>query len=125
MADGARKHKRVDRNMDLVWAIEAQRQSGRGKIVNLSVSGACLKLEATFPGDKNATLSLICPTVPKLPTKARLQWVRRVAGAQPHILVGVAFTQQQNEPEWIKWFEANGGSAPAAGPVLAAAGGRR
>jgi hypothetical protein len=125
MSEGVRKHPRVDRNLDLVWAIEARQLSGRGKIVNLSVTGACIKLDASFTGDKTAQLSLICPSIPKLPTRAKLQWVRRVAGAQPHVLIGVAFTQQQNEAEWSRWFEAQGQSAPAQSPQLAASGGRR
>jgi hypothetical protein len=124
MTEGVRKHPRVERNVDIVWAIETRQISGRGKIVNLSVSGACIKLDSTFGGEKNGLLSLICPTIPRLPTKARLQWVRRVTGVQPHVLIGVAFVQQQNEVEWGKWFEANSGSTPAQGPRLAASGGR-
>jgi PilZ domain len=125
MTDGVRKHPRVDQNIDLVWAIETRQVSGRGKIVNLSLSGACIRVDLAFAGDKTVILSLICPSIPKLPTKVKLQWVRRVAGAQPHVLIGVAFTQQQNEVEWTKWFEANGGSTPAQGPQLTASGGRR
>ena len=126
MAEGVRKHPRIDRNIDVVWAIEARQISGRGRIVNISLSGACIKLDAAFTGDKNGVLSLICPSMPRLPTKARVQWVRRVAGVQPHVLIGIAFTLQQNETEWAKWFEANnGGPTPAQGPQFAASGGRR
>jgi len=125
MSEGVRKHQRVERNIDVVWAIESRQLSGRGKIVNLSLSGACLRIDATFAGDKTTTLSLICPSIPKLPTRAKVQWFRSVAGATPHVLVGVAFTQQQNEAEWSRWFEIHGQPAPAQGPQLAASGGRR
>ena len=50
MTEGVRKHQRVDRNIDVVWAIEARQLSGRGKIVNLSLSGACIKLDPSFVG---------------------------------------------------------------------------
>jgi len=123
MSEGVRKHERINRDIDLVWAIESRQLSGRGKIVNLSLSGACIKLDASFTGDTATALSLICPAVPRLPTRAKVQWFRRVAGVQPHVLVGVAFTQQQNEAEWTRWFESQ--SAPAQSPKLAASGGRR
>ena len=125
MSDGVRKHPRIDRNIDVVWAIEARQLSGRAKIVNLSLGGACIKADASFNGDQSTTLSLICPTIPRLPTRAKVQWIRRVAGGQPHVLVGVAFTQQQNESEWTRWFETQNQPAPAPSPQLAASGGRR
>lgn len=115
MSDGVRKHARVTRNADIVWALEGRHVSGRGKLVDLSLTGACLKFDAAFAGDRGAAISLLCPSISALPTKGRVQWTRRAAG-QPYVLCGVAFELHDSNVEWSRWFNAN-----ANAPLVAAA----
>jgi hypothetical protein len=106
VSDGVRKHPRVARPADVVWAMESRQLSGRAKVVDISLSGACLKVDAAFVGDRGAVISLLCPSIPTLPTKARVQWTRRAPG-QPYVLCGVAFEVQSGSAEWSRWFNAN------------------
>jgi hypothetical protein len=112
VSDGVRKHARVLRNADVVWALEGRQLSGRAKLVDISLSGACLKFEPAFAGDRGAPISLLCPAIPQMPPKARVQWTRSAAG-QSYVLCGVAF-EVQSGAEWGRWFQANTGAALAA-----------
>jgi hypothetical protein len=111
VSDGVRKHPRVLRDAAVIWAIEGRHISGRGKLVDVSVGGACLKFDVTFAGDRGAAISLLCPSIPSLPTRARVQWMRRAAG-QPYVLCGVVF-DIAGSSEWTRWFNANTGVALA------------
>jgi hypothetical protein len=112
VSDGVRKHLRVLRDADVIWAVEGRRISGRGKLVDVSQTGVCVKCDVAFSGDRGAAIALLCPSIPSLPTRARVQWVRRAAG-QPYVLCGVVF-DTAGSSDWSRWFNANTGAALAA-----------
>lgn len=98
MADGVRKHPRAAKNCDFMWAGETGGRSGRGKILDVSLTGAKVQLDqALTPGD---SLSVVCPSLPGLPPRARVRWCRPQLKS-PAFLCGISFDERSvDERRW-------------------------
>ena len=92
MADGVRKHARAAKNCDVMWAGETGGRSGRGKIVDISLTGTKLQLDQQLkPGDG---LSIVCPTIPGLPSRGRVKWCRPQLNSSTTYFCGVVFEER-------------------------------
>lgn len=106
MPSDVRKQPRLLRDFDLVWAVETRRLSGRGKLVDLSVGGACIQLDRDLLTGPNVTMSLVCSKIPVLPTRALIKWVRQIKPGQPLYLYGLTFVHHDTPQRWIDWLNA-------------------
>lgn len=104
MSDGVRRHKRVERNFDVLWALDGGRISGRARLVDISVGGMCLQIDQPLsPGD-SSTLSLVSTQVSSLPTKGRVRWCRPVPGRPSAFLCGITFVESSIDTRrWADW----------------------
>jgi hypothetical protein len=102
MSRDLRKHKRLAVAADVTWTIDAQRKSGRGKLVDVSLLGASLHLDGAFTAKGPVLFRLHAPEVPTLPARARLRWFRRLSIEPPSFLCGVIF-QVALSLEWSNW----------------------
>jgi hypothetical protein len=99
-----RKQARLLRDFDVVWAVESRRISGRGKLVDLSIGGACIQLDQDLSSGPNVTLSLVCSKIPVLPSRGQVKWVKQVKPGQPLYLYGLTFVHQNVPERWIDWL---------------------
>ena len=102
--DDGRKHKRFDVELDLTWTIESQKLSGPGKLLDVSLPGACFRMQTPFAGKANLDFTLDVPDVPVMPRRGRLRWYRKLPGHSPVFLCGVVF-EDQNDEAWIAWLD--------------------
>jgi hypothetical protein len=99
LPDSTRKHRRIAQGHELVWAIKARGVSGRGKLIDVSLSGACLEMNHEQAFDKGQTVSVVCSRLAALPATGTIVWVRKTNG---HILCGIQFAQVS--AGWVSWF---------------------
>lgn len=105
MIDDGRKHKRLDVELDLTWTIESQKLTGSGKLLDVSVPGACFRMHQPFAAEAGLVFRLEAPAVPALPKHGKLRWYRKLPGRSPVFLCGVTFEDQENEA-WNQWLDA-------------------
>jgi hypothetical protein len=103
----ARKHKRLGREIPVSWSIDAQQVSGDGLLMDVSLTGACLRLEHPLDGWTGAIFTLHADGVECLPRTARLRWFRRLGGPIPVYLCGLIFHEQGlHAKTWRDWLDA-------------------
>ena len=103
----SRKHKRRCAEIPVRWTIDAQGREGEGMLLDISRTGARLRLTTDFDARGGATFGLRASTVPLLPRTARLRWFRRLPGRTPTYLCGVVFLQLgTNLEDWGEWLNA-------------------
>lgn len=98
MSDGARKSPRLTRDFELVWAIESKSLSGRGKLVDVSIGGACLMLNQEQRLDKGTVMALVCSRLSALPSNGIVMWTRKSGTGT---LCGIEFSQSNQR--WTSW----------------------
>jgi hypothetical protein len=104
MIDDVRKHKRLEMELDINWSIESQNLSGKGKLLDVSVPGACFRIEQPFVAKSGLIFTLEAPEIPALPKHGRLRWYRKLPGRNPVFLCGVIFEGGDHEA-WIQWLD--------------------
>lgn len=75
-----------------MWASETGGRSGRGQMLDLSVSGARLQVGQTL--GVNDVLSIVCGRLPSLPGRARVKWCRPHPKTANAFLCGIAFEER-------------------------------
>ena len=81
--------------------------SGDGVLLDVGSGGALLSLTGRFEGGKDAIFRLHAPSIPALPTHARLRWFRRELGRPPKFLCGLVFVEQGVHTKlWRDWLDA-------------------
>ena len=104
MIDDVRKHKRLDVELDVTWAIDGQKLSGTGKLLDVSVPGACFRMQQPFAAKPGMVFTLESPDIPAMPKRGRLRWYRKLPGRSPVFLCGVIFEDQDNAA-WNQWLD--------------------
>jgi hypothetical protein len=104
MIDDVRKHKRLEVELDLTWSIESQNLSGPGKLLDVSVPGACFRMEEPFVAKAGLIFTLDVPEIPAMPKQGRLRWYRKLPGRKPVFLCGVIFEGGDTEA-WNRWLD--------------------
>ena len=106
MIDDVRKHKRLDVELELSWSIDSQGLSGPGKLLDVSVPGACFRIDREFVATAGLTFTLEATGLPALPKRGRLRWYRKLAGRAPSFLCGVIFIHEEAEKTaWSEWLD--------------------
>ena len=105
MSDDVHRHKRLDVELSLSWSIDGQGVQGSGKLLDVSLPGACFRIEQPFSADRGLTFVLESKDVPAMPKRGRLRWYRRLPGRDPKFLCGVIF-DKCDDPAWVQWLEA-------------------
>lgn len=88
VSDGSRQSKRLDKDLEVVWAAGAGGRSGRGRLLDVSASGARLRVQHQLR--RGEMVSLVCSGMASLPGQAIVQWCRRTEAANGYHC-GVAF----------------------------------
>ena len=104
MVEDVRKHKRFETELDLNWTIESQQISGKGKLLDVSLPGACFRMEQPFAAKANLVFTLDAPDIPAMPKRARLRWYRKLPGRAPTFLCGVIF-EESDTAAWNAWLD--------------------
>lgn len=104
MKNDVRTHRRLDVELPCTWAIESQNLSGPGKLLDVSLPGACFRMDQPFAAKAGLVFTLESPDVPALPKRGRLRWYRKLPGRVPVFLCGVMFEDQENEA-WNQWLD--------------------
>jgi hypothetical protein len=104
MIDDARKNKRFEVELDLNWSIEGEETSGRGTLLDVSLPGACFRMNQPFTAKSRMIFTLEAPDVPALPKRGRLRWYRKLPGRVPTFVCGVIF-EDGDDPAWTDWLE--------------------
>ena len=103
MIDDVRKCKRFDVEFDVDWTIENQGVSGKGKLLDVTTSGACFRIAQSFSAPSALTFRMAVAELPAFPKRARLRWFRRLPGRSPMFLCGVVF-EDSDLSEWGRWL---------------------
>jgi hypothetical protein len=104
MIDDARKFKRFETELDLTWTIESQNISGKGKLLDVGVPGACFRMQQPFVARAGLVFTLDVPDVPAMPKRGKLRWYRKLPGRAPMFLCGIVFEDAES-PEWNEWLD--------------------
>ena len=108
MSEGVRKHKRAVQTLDVMWALDARGLSGRGRLLDVSISGACLQVDQPLPSGEGSTMSMMCSQVPALPAKVIVRWCRPIPGRQSAFLCGIKFIETAiDRARWDEWTAAH------------------
>jgi len=90
--------------LEVRWAICGQNVSGTGVLVDVSLGGACIRIDRVFSAKAGTTFELHAPDIPAMPSLAKLRWFRGVGRGQPQVLCGLIFLDQQlNTTHWAEW----------------------
>lgn len=108
MPDGVRKDNRAAQTLDVMWAMDSGGVSGRGRLLDLSISGACIEIDQPLPSGEGSMVSMMCSQVPALPSKAIVRWCRPLPGRQSAFLCGIRFVDTAiDRSRWNEWIAAN------------------
>ena len=108
MSEGVRKDKRAAQALDVMWAMEARGVSGRARLLDVSISGACMQIDQPLPSGEGSTMSMMCSQVPALPTKGIIRWCRPIPGRQSAFLCGIKFVDASiDRARWNEWAAAH------------------
>ena len=102
--DDGRKHKRQKRDaVDLLWLVEGRQVAGKGRLVDISMTGLCVEMSGSaFPVQAGLTVFIQIPDIPVAPKRARLRWYRRVAHRSSVYLCGLIFLPPYDQA-WAEW----------------------
>jgi hypothetical protein len=105
--DNGRKNRRQKSDaVDLVWLVEGRRLAGKGRLIDISLTGLCVEVSSTScPVQAGLTLVLQIPKIPAAPKRARLRWYRRVAQRSSVYLCGLVFLPPCDQA-WRDWVAA-------------------
>ena len=103
MIDDVRKCKRFDVEFDVDWMIESQGVSGKGKLLDVTMGGACFRITQSFTAPSALTFTMQVAELPAFPKRGRLRWFRRLPGRHPMFLCGVVF-EDGDLSEWSRWL---------------------
>ena len=104
MIADVRRHQRLDVEFAVTWSIESQNIAGPGTLLDVSVHGACFRMQQPFTAKAGLVFTLESPDVPTMPKRGRLRWYRKLPGKSPVFLCGVIF-EDQKSAEWVGWLE--------------------
>ena len=108
MSEGVRKDKRAAQALDVMWAMDSRGVSGRGRLLDVSITGACIQIDQPLPSGEGATMSMMCSQVPALPSKATVRWCRPIPGRQGAFLCGIRFVDSAiDRTRWDEWTAAH------------------
>ena len=105
MVEDVRKFKRFDVEIDVNWTIEGEEVSGTGKLLDVSLPGACFRMHQPFTAKARMIFTLEAPDVPHMPRRGRLRWYRKLPGKNPTFLCGVIFEEGSDDPAWSEWLD--------------------
>ena len=105
--DEPRKSPRVPKQISVEWEIVSQGLRGSGELLDLSATGARLRIETLFARTRGVIFTLESPAIPLLPRTARLRWFRwshGLNGPNPVVLCGLVFNEQGLDAKpWADW----------------------
>ena len=93
-----RRHLRLRQHMDVHWSLDGKEVSGKGTILNVSLSGVFMQLDKVFEVPDECTLSLFIELHGHQALLAEQQgkivWFRRVNASEPFYQCGVEFVDK-------------------------------
>lgn len=100
----ARRHRRLRYDAPINWSIAAQALTGEGRLLDVSLTGARMRITGPINTQHGAVFRLASATIPALPPHARLRWFRRESAVHPHYLCGIVFeTDAADHANWNDW----------------------
>jgi hypothetical protein len=85
--------------LDVVWSIESQGISGLGTLLDMSRTGACVRINHPLTATTGLTFTLESEAMPSLPRLGRVQWYRRLPGRAPVFLCGLLFIHDKPDSD--------------------------
>lgn len=99
-----RRVKRVRVLMPFVWHLERLEWAGAGELIDVSLEGARLRLDAVSTPRPGELLTLVAPDLAILPAEAAVRWHRRLHTRVESYLCGVQFVDAHQA--WAAWIAA-------------------
>ena len=100
----SRKHRRSATEIPVRWSVDAQGVGGDGVLLDISVTGARLRIAQRLQWTAGATFALSASDVPMLPPEARLRWFRCLDRRNSLFLCGLLFSEHVNANTWADWL---------------------
>ena len=102
MLKDRRKHKRVEITHEVQWTVSSQRLSGTGKLHNVGLHGACIRIESPVVPSASWIFALEVESLPAMPRLSRLRWFHKNT-SQPGVFVCGLVFQDVIGAAWSDW----------------------
>lgn len=104
--DGRKHQRQASDAVEVVWLIEGQQSAGKGRLIDVSLTGICVEISSTaLQCRTDVTFSLHIPQIASAPARARLRWYRRIESHDTVFLCGLVFLRPYAQA-WLDWVSA-------------------